>query len=80
MFLPVEEAYERFGDRIAIMGGMDMDFLCRKSPEAIRKRARNLLALAAGKGGYALGSGNSIARYVPRENFLALRDVALVEA
>lgn len=77
IFLPVEEAYERFGGRIAIMGGMDMDFLCRKSPAEVRERARNLLALTAGKGGYALGSGNSIARYVPRENFLALREVAL---
>ncbi len=75
--LPVEEAYQTYGDRIAILGGIDMDFLTRQDEVTVRRRAEGLIRMASGRGGYALGSGNSIARYVPRENFLALRDVGL---
>jgi len=69
---PVEEAYKLWGDRIAIMGGIDMDFLARSTPDKIRKRAEQLLELAKEKGGYALGSGNSIPEYIPWENYFAM--------
>ena len=32
VILPVEEAYERYHDRFAIIGGMDVDFVCRCEP------------------------------------------------
>lgn len=70
--LPVEEAYRRWGGRIAILGGIDVDFLVRRPEEDIVKRARDLLALTAEKGGYALGSGNSIPAYVPPEKYFAM--------
>lgn len=69
---PVEEAIDWWQDRIAIMGGMDMDFLCRKSPEEIYDRSTRLLEKTFDQGGYALGSGNSISSYVPRENYQAM--------
>ncbi|RKX34120.1 MAG: hypothetical protein DRP71_08090 [Verrucomicrobia bacterium] len=74
---PVEEAYATYGDRIAIIGGLDIDFMCRESPEAIRRRSRELLDLSREKGGYALGTGNSIAPYLPRESFLAMVQIGL---
>jgi len=70
--LPVEEAYEQYGGRIAILGGIDVDFLCRQSPEAIRGRAAAMLARSAANGGYALGSGNSIPAYVPDRAYYAM--------
>lgn len=70
--LPVEEAYDRYGDRIAILGGIDLDFVCRSKPEEIFKRAAAMLEKTQAKGGYALGSGNSIPYYVPKENYLAM--------
>lgn len=70
--LPVEKAYEKYGGRIAILGGLDLDFVCRSSPEEIYKRAASMLELTASKGGYALGSGNSIPYYVPQKNYLAM--------
>ncbi len=73
----IESALERWGDRMPMLGGIDMDFLCRKSPEEIRARARKLLEMTADKGGYALGSGNSIPDYMPYENFQAMNRVAL---
>jgi len=69
--LPVEKAWELWHDRIAIMGGIDMDFLVRSKPEEIKTRCRKMLELTGSKA-YALGSGNSIPPYVPIENYLAM--------
>jgi len=73
--MPVEEAYRNWGGKIAILGGLDLDFVCRASPAAIEKRARAMLELAAHKGGYALGTGNSVPDYVDDEKYFALIDV-----
>jgi len=75
--LPVEEAFGKYGRRIAILGGVDVDFLCRSKPEEIRHRARKLIEQTDGCTGYGLGSGNSIPDYVPVENFEALRQAVL---
>ncbi len=40
---PVEDAYDQYHDRIAILGGIDVDFMCRSTPEAIYERARRML-------------------------------------
>ena len=76
--IPVEQAYERWGDRIAILGGIDVDFLCRKTPEEIFNRCRQMVESTMDKGGYALGSGNSIPDYMPRENYMAMLRAALL--
>ena len=75
---PVEEALDLWGDRIAILGGIDMDFLARSTPDIIRGRSIKLLEKTSGRGGYALGSGNSIPDYIPDENYLAM--IAAVNA
>lgn len=74
---PVEQAYEQYGRRIAVMGGIDLDFICRSTPAEIKKRSKAMLAKAAERGGYALGSGNSIPEYVPYENYLAMIEAAM---
>jgi uroporphyrinogen decarboxylase len=75
--LPVEEAYERYRDRFAIIGGIDVDFVCRASPDEVYVRARAMLERTAGRGGYALGTGNSVPDYVPDENYFAMIRAAL---
>ena len=75
IILPVEEAYKKYGDRIAILGGIDVDFMSRETPENISKRAKALLKLTE-KGGYALGTGNSLTEYTPLKNILAMQKVA----
>ncbi|MCF7816410.1 MAG: hypothetical protein K9M54_00880 [Kiritimatiellales bacterium] len=72
--LPVEQAYEKYGDRIAILGGLDLDFVCRATPEAVYERAKAIIAQTSERGGYALGTGNSIPEYTPVENYLAMID------
>lgn len=70
--IPVEQAYETYGRRIAILGGIDVDFICRSSPEAVYRRSKAMLERTSDRGGYALGSGNSIPEYVPQDNYLAM--------
>jgi len=75
--MPVEEAYEKYNSRIAVLGGMDVDFLCRKTPEEITKRAKEMLERSKERGGYALGTGNSLAHYIPLKNYFAMTRAAL---
>ena len=73
--MPVEEVYRRWGDRIAVLGGVDMDLLARGSEEAVRQRVRQILEVCGAKGvGYCLGTGNTVANYVLKENYLAMLD------
>jgi len=73
--LPVEEAYRRWGDRVATLGGVDMDLLSRGTEEAVRTRTREILEVCGAKGtGYCLGTGNTAANYIPKENYLAMLD------
>lgn len=68
----VWEAKERCGDRIAVLGGFDMDKICRMSEEEVRVHTRFLIEKCAQGGGWALGTGNSVADYVPVNNFLVM--------
>lgn len=70
--IPVEKAYEMLKGRIAVLGGMDMDFMARKTPEEIYKRAAAMLDRARHDGGYMLGTGNSVPEYIPFENYMAM--------
>lgn len=74
---PVEEAYEEYGDRIAVLGGIDLDFVCRATPEAVYGRSKAMLERAGARGGYAHGTGNSVPEYVPHENYFAMTRAAL---
>lgn len=72
--MPVEEVYRRWGDRIAIIGGVDMHLLASGTEEDVRRRTREILDACAPTGHYVLGSGNSVANYVPLRNYLAMLD------
>ena len=73
---PVEQAYEDLQGKIAVLGGIDLNFLATRSPEEVSRRCRKMLERTWDRGGYALGSGNSIPDFVPEENFLAMIRVA----
>lgn len=72
--LPVEQAYQRWGRQIGIVGGLDMDLMARGSETEVRRRTREILDVCGLQGGYALGTGNSVADYVPVKNFQAMLD------
>jgi uroporphyrinogen decarboxylase len=82
--MPVTEAFGRWGKRLAILGGIDVDFLIRSGEGEIRRRVRETLDVCAGGGtagggaglgtGYCLGTGNTVANYIPVDNFLVMLD------
>ncbi len=64
----------RYGRRLSLLGGIDVDFLCRSDEKAIRARVRKTLDACQPGGGYCLGTGNSVANYIPLDNYLAMLD------
>ena len=74
--IPVGEFKKRYGDRIATFGGVDMDKLCRLDERSLREYVRNILDECM-PDRYALGSGNSVANYVPVKNYLIMLDEGL---
>ena len=63
-----------YGQQIALLGGIDVDFLCRADEAAIHERVRRTLDVCQPGGGYCLGTGNSVANYIPLDAYLAMVD------
>ena len=66
--------WEGYGRKIALIGGIDVDFLCRSDEKAIRKRVRETLDVCQPGSGYCLGTGNSVCNYIPVDNYLTIVD------
>lgn len=75
--LSVIEAKRLYGHRIGLIGGVDMDVLSRKNPSDVRQYVSHALNNCMPEGGYCLGCGNSVANYVPLENYLTMLEVGL---
>jgi uroporphyrinogen decarboxylase len=75
--MPVQEWKRRYGDRIGIIGGVDVDKLCRSTPTELRRYVRKIIDDCAPGGHFVIGSGSSIADYVPVENLLTMLDEAM---
>lgn len=71
--IPVTEFKERYGDRIAVLGGVDVDKLCRLEEKELRAYVKDILDRCMPYR-YALGSGNTVTNYVPVENYLIMLD------
>lgn len=74
---PVVEFKKKYESRIATLGGVDMDKLCRLDEENLRRYVRNILDKCMLGGRYALGSGNSIANYIPVKNYFIMLEEGL---
>lgn len=75
--LPVAQFKARYGDRIAVLGGVDVNVLGSGTPDQVRTCVRRIIEACAPGGRYAIGSGNSIPSYIPVENYLTMLDEAL---
>jgi uroporphyrinogen decarboxylase len=74
--MPVGEFQKLYGSRIAVLGGIDVDVLTRRSPQEVRAKVRATIEECNPRGRYAIGSGNSIPSYIPPANLLAMLDEA----
>jgi uroporphyrinogen decarboxylase len=71
---PVAAAKKQYGQRVALLGGIDMDVLCRYDEAHVRTYTRRVIEACAPGGGWALGTGNTVANYIPLKNYLAMLD------
>ena len=76
VILPVWEFKKIYGKRITPLGGFDVDMICRATKEEVVKHTRFLIDNCAKDGGYAIGTGNSVADYINVENFLTMLEEA----
>lgn len=63
-----------FGDRLCVMGNVELGLLTTGTPEQVAAEVRELIRTVAPGGGYILTSGNSLASYLSPENVLAMAD------
>ena len=74
--IPVEDFYEKFYDKIAVIGGIDVNFITTQPAAEVKDRSKKMLERASARGGYALGTGNSVPEYIPLDNYLAMLSAA----
>ena len=73
--MPIWDVKEQWGDKIATLGGFDIDKISTYNEQQVRDHTR-LMIEKCGRQGWAIGTGNSVADYIPTENFLAMIDEA----
>ena len=72
VILPVTEVKKLYGDRVSLLGGMDVDILARADEETIRAKTREILETCVPGGGYFLGAGNWVTNYIPVDNYMTM--------
>jgi len=77
LIAPFDRWIELYNDRIGLFGGIDVDSLCLGDYDKVyQKVLKDATRFRSTARGWALGSGNSIAHYVPVDGFMAMVDAA----
>jgi uroporphyrinogen decarboxylase len=63
-----------YGDRLCLLGNVDLNILGIGTPEEVDREVRDLIRDVGPGGGYIVTSGNSLAGYLKPENVLALSE------
>ncbi len=72
---PFDKWIELYGGKIGLFGGIDVNTLCLNSYDDVYKKVlEDGQRFRANARGWGLGSGNSIAEYVPVEGFMGMID------
>ncbi len=77
VIMPVSEVQKRWGHKVSLLGGIDIDVLSRAPEDELRAYVRRVISQCRDQGGFAVGSGNSIANYIPPKNLWAMNDEAI---
>jgi uroporphyrinogen-III decarboxylase len=70
--MDVAAVKREYGDRICLLGNVDLNILGMGSEEDVVREVRELIRVAGPGGGYIVTSGNSLAGYLKPENVRAL--------
>ena len=68
------EVKRKYGDRLCLVGNIDLDLLVRTDPPFIRQMVRERILQLGRGGGYCAGSSNTIPDYVPLQNYIAMQE------
>ncbi|MFQ6047806.1 MAG: uroporphyrinogen decarboxylase family protein [Phycisphaerae bacterium] len=68
----LQQLKQRYGSRLALWGGVQVETLVRGSPQQIRREVIDALTVAGPGGGFILGSSHSIVNATRPENYLAM--------
>jgi uroporphyrinogen decarboxylase len=71
--MDINQVKAQFGDKLALIGNIDMNLLALGTPEQVREQVRQRIKDLAPGGGYAVGANPGIAYYVRPENYAAMR-------
>jgi uroporphyrinogen decarboxylase len=73
------EVKRKWGDRLSQFGGIDLDLLSRGTEEQVITEVKTVISRLRSSGleGIALGSSNSVAKYVPVKNYRAMLNTVL---
>jgi len=72
------EVKARYGDRLCIIGTIDLDsLLCRGTPEEVERAVERDIQELGYNGGFCVGTSNTPAYYMKIENFRAMVEAAL---
>jgi uroporphyrinogen-III decarboxylase len=70
--MDIRAVKQTYGDRICLLGNVDLNLLGMAPPEAVDHEVRGLIRDVAPGGGYIVTSGNSLAGYLLPENVMAM--------
>ena len=70
--LDIRAVKRKYGDRLCILGNVDLVLLGMGSPAEVDEEVRGLIRDVGAGGGYIVTSGNSLAAYCDPDNVLAL--------
>jgi uroporphyrinogen decarboxylase len=70
--MDLNDVKNKYGDKLSLIGGIDVDLLCRGNEKEIETKVIENIEAAAYNGSYCIGSGNSIPEYVNFNNYIAM--------
>jgi uroporphyrinogen-III decarboxylase len=70
--MDIGKVKDRYGERVALVGNVDINTLVNGSEEDVRKETLAVIERCSPGGGYLLSSGNSLTNYVLPENVAAM--------
>jgi uroporphyrinogen decarboxylase len=71
--MDIVELKHKVGDRLCLIGNIDLGYtLTRGTPAEVEAEVRERIRTVGPKGGYCVGSSNTVTYYVPPRNFVAM--------
>jgi len=72
----IVEVKQRYGDRLALIGNVDVDLLARGTVDEVVAETKRLIKALGSGGGYCIGSGNTVPNYADPDNYRAMLETA----